>query len=248
MFLEEWANPDGTRTVRQSTVPLNVQDAAGQWQPVNTTLQRDQRSTRAHAQRHVLHPSVAAKANDPAVVAVEIEGKKAMLSLEQAADRPARLDRDTATFSDVQPDTDLTYEITPGAVKETIVLKRQGRSSWRFRLNTEGLAPELDATGGVVFKEAAGVVKVVLPPIEVWDSSGSGDKAPAMTGGRYELSPDGPQWFLTVSVDEQWLRAPQRQYPVFVDPTMSFGVIDSRVPNPPMILGNGSVARDEMPF
>ncbi|MEV0704825.1 hypothetical protein AB0I53_43865 [Saccharopolyspora sp. NPDC050389] len=44
-----------------------------------------------------------------------------------------------------------------------------------------------------------------------------------MTGGRYELSQDGPQWILTVAIDEKWLQAPQRQYPVFVDPTMSFG-------------------------
>ncbi|MFI0469847.1 hypothetical protein ACH347_37760 [Saccharopolyspora sp. 5N102] len=91
MFVEEWANPDGTRTVRQSTVPLNVKDAAGQWQPVDTTLVPGQRSARAQAQRHVLHPSVAGTANDPAVVAVEIEGKKASLALEQAADRPVRL-------------------------------------------------------------------------------------------------------------------------------------------------------------
>ncbi|MFI0470177.1 PA14 domain-containing protein [Saccharopolyspora sp. 5N102] len=80
----------------------------------------------------------------------------------------------------------------------------------------------------MLLKDTGGVVKVVLPPIEAWDSSGSGDKASAMTGGRYELSQDGPQWFLTVVVDEKWLQAPQRQYPVFVDPTMSFGVIDSR--------------------
>ncbi|MDA3625663.1 hypothetical protein OU415_09465 [Saccharopolyspora sp. WRP15-2] len=184
MFVEEWANPDGTRTLRQSTVPLNVQDEAGQWQPVDTTLQSDRRSTRAHAQRHVLRPSVASKANDPAVVAVEVEGKKASLALEQAADRPVRLDGDKAAYTDVQPDTDLTYEVTSGAVKETIVLKRQGRSSWRFRLTTEGLTPELDATGGVALKDAGGVVKVALPPVEVWDSSGGGDKAPAMTGGR----------------------------------------------------------------
>ncbi|MCP2168215.1 PA14 domain-containing protein [Goodfellowiella coeruleoviolacea] len=230
MFVEEWENPDGSRTLRQSSAPLNVKDETGNWQPVDTTLAKQDSSSRVRAKRHVLNPSVAAKANDPAVLAVEVDGGKASLAMEQAADRPATVDGDEATFTDVQPDTDLEYEVTASAVKETIVVKRQpaaGRSSWRFRLNTEGLTPELDGSGGVLLKDAAGVAKVTLPPIETWDSSGSDDRAPAMTGGTYTLDNANGQWTLTVSVDENWLRAPERKFPVYVDPTMSFGVVDS---------------------
>jgi hypothetical protein len=39
MFTDEYTNPDGTHTFKQSSgSPLNVKDAAGAWQPVDTGL------------------------------------------------------------------------------------------------------------------------------------------------------------------------------------------------------------------
>ena len=230
MYSEEYVNPDGSHSVRQSTVPLNVRDAGGEWQPVDAGLWVDRGSERAAAKRHLLNPSLAGKADDPGLLSLQTAGGRASVGLESAAPATSRVSGSKVSYVDVAPETDLEYEVTPGAVKETIVVKKPpaaGVSSWRFRLNTEGLQPVLDSSGEVLLKDAAGVVRAAVPAVEAWDSSGTADRAPAMTGGKYKLTRDGGSWVLTVSVDEAWLRARDRVYPVFVDPTWTLGVVDS---------------------
>ncbi|WP_409463266.1 PA14 domain-containing protein [Amycolatopsis sp. GA6-003] len=231
MFATEYENPDGTRSVRQSNQPQNFQDAKGTWQPVDTTLKADPATKRSDADQHPLSPSLAGKANDPAVLQVESAGHTASLALDQAAPAQAAVKGDSVTYPEVAAGTDLEYEVTPGAVKETIKLKRppaDGRSSWRFKLNTGGLTPKLDAkAGSVSLLDKDGKAKIVLPPVETWDSAGNGDTAPAMTGGAYGLEQTGNEWWLTVSVDANWLKDPKRVYPVSIDPTFTYGVTES---------------------
>ena len=229
MFTEEYLNPDGTHSVRQSTAPLNAKDTAGQWQPVDTGLSVDGGSKRAKAKRQALNPSLAQRADDPAVVSVQVDGHSASLAMEQAAPATAKVAGGKATYANVQPDTDLDYEVTASALKETILLKKApAKSSWRFKLNTQGLTPKL-AGDQVQLVDADGKVVVVLPAIETWDSSGSDKKAPALTGGTYGLDKTTDGWWLTVSVDPNWLRDGKRVYPVHVDPTFTFGVNESHV-------------------
>ncbi|GDY32781.1 hypothetical protein GTS_44140 [Gandjariella thermophila] len=230
MFSEEYVNPDGTHSVRQSTAPLNVRDAAGQWQPVDTGLQVDAGSKRAVAKRHVLNPSLASRADDPALVSVATDGAKASLRFEGAAPSPAKVNGSAVSYADVAPDTDLDYEVTSSLLKETVLVKRPpaaGKASWRFHLDVDGVTPELDQAGEVLFKDATGAVRMAIPPVTTWDSAGGDSKPPAITGGRYQLDRAASGWTLTVSVDEAWLHDPKRVYPVHVDPTWTFGVTES---------------------
>ncbi|MEV6871487.1 PA14 domain-containing protein [Amycolatopsis sp. NPDC051128] len=230
MFTTEYVNVDGTHSVRQSNQPLNVQDEHGQWQPVQTILATDPATKRADADHHPLSPSLATKADDAAVLQVESGGHTAGLALDQAAPATAAVKGDSVTYPEVAAGTDLDYEVTPGAVKETIKLKRlpsDGRSSWKFKLTTGDLTPKLEKNGSVTLADKSGAAKIVLPPIETWDSAGHGETAPAMTGGVYTLDKAGADWWLTVAVDPDWLRDPKRVYPVFVDPTFTYGVTES---------------------
>src|SRR5438552_14273839 len=120
---------------------------------------------------------MATKANDAAVLQVESGGHTAGLALDQAAPATAAVKGDSVTYPEVAAGTDLDYEITPGAVKESIKLKRppaDGRSSWKFKLTTGDLTPKLEQNGSVTLADAAGAAKFVLPPIETWDSAGGG--------------------------------------------------------------------------
>ncbi|WP_436496882.1 PA14 domain-containing protein [Actinokineospora sp. HUAS TT18] len=230
-FADEYVNPDGTRTLVQSTQPRNMKDSAGVWQPIDAGLREEPSSKRLKAVRHQLNPSLAEFADDKALVSVEVDGVRASLALENAArGKRAKASGVHAEYADVAPDTDLTYEVTPNAVKETIRLRKapaQGKASWRFRLDTAGLTPSLSADGSVALADAAGAVKIVMPPIETWDSSETETQAPAQTGGTYGLERVGSGWVLTVSVDEAWLRDPKRVYPVNIDPTFSYGLSES---------------------
>jgi hypothetical protein len=223
-FAEEYRNPDGTHTIRQSAnLPLNVKDSSGAWHPIDIGLTTEP-SGRVRVNRHPLSPSLAPRGDDPALVSVDVEGKRAALSLEQATAAKATVDGGKVGYADVRPDTDLTYDVTPDSVKETIRLKKPpapGSASWRFRLNTAGLTPRVTDSGEVAFVDGAGTAVLGMPPVETWDSSGTKDHPPALTGGRYQLEQAKDGWVLTVSVDEAWLRDPKRVYPVGVDPTFA---------------------------
>lgn len=141
---------------------MNVKDANG-WRPVDTGLVGAQGRVTAKAQP--LSPSLADRANDPAAMSVQVDGKRAALTLDHAAASPAKVTGSRATYENVLADTDLTYDITAGSVKETIVLRKPGVSSWRFRLSTSGLTPRLEKFGGVSLVDDAGTVKMAIPPV-----------------------------------------------------------------------------------
>ena len=227
MFTEEYVNPDGTRTSRQSSQPLNVRDEDGRWRPVEVDLA--ERAGRWVVANHPLRPSLVGATGDGELLSVQADGVGAWLGLaDPVLGIDAEVDGSSAVYRDVSPGTDLRYEVTPGSVKETIVLHRQPvGSSWRFTLRTQGLTPRLTPGGTAVeLVDGAGRARLVLPPIEAWDAR-SGDDGPAFTGGGYGLAASGSTWVLTVSVDPAWLRDPKRVFPVSVDPTFALPATDA---------------------
>ncbi|RAS58110.1 hypothetical protein C8D87_11865 [Lentzea atacamensis] len=226
----DYVNPDGTRTTVLSKVPVSVRDDKGAWRPVETRLVEDRGSKRVKTELHQLKPEFAASAEDRGLVTLGPinlgePGQRISVALE-GAKRVARQVKDSkASYVDVLPDTDLEYEVEPGAVKESIIVKKPTlTSSWVFRMDTGSLTPSLQ-DHGVLIKDAKGKVVASLPPIVTWDSSGSAkdNKAPAQTGGTYGLKQDGKTWLLTVSVDPKWLNDKARVFPVIVDPTYTYG-------------------------
>ena len=204
MFVEEYENPDGTWTLKQSMQPLNVRGDDGAWRPVDTTLTRDDRTGRWGTTAHPLRPSLAGSVDDPTLLSVQVPGGRAALGVVGATtSAAARIDGATAEYRRFVDGADLRYEITPGSVKETIVLHRAPprAATWRFRLTAEGLTPRLTPDGAVELVDGTGGVPLVLPPIEAWDSAGD---TTSTTGGSYTLEPASGGWLLTASIDERW--------------------------------------------
>ena len=226
MFIDEYENPDGTRTIKQSQEPRNVKDALGTWRAVDPTLVADVPTRRVKARQHPLTPTLGAAADDPSLVTVSHDGHKVTLAPEKPAkDRKVKVSDKVAEYTDVTPDTDLTYEVTPGSVKETIKLKKApSTNKWRFSLKTGGLTPVVTQQQTVELRDANGVPKIVMPPIVTWDSTGTADAPPAQTGGTYTVEKSGTDWTLTVAVGQAWLKDAKRVYPVSVDPTFTYGV------------------------
>ncbi|XVV02662.1 PA14 domain-containing protein [Actinosynnema sp. CA-248983] len=230
MYAEVYENPDGTQTHRQATVPMNVKEADGQWHPVDVSLDVDDKTKRVKAKRHPLRPTFAGSAEDPNLLSVETEdGARVSLGLERAKAAQVDLRGAQAGYRDVEPATDLEYEVIPSGVKEVVKLKQApapGKASWRFVLDTGGLTPRL-VQDGVHLVDAKDTVRLVIPPVLAWDSAGTGDTPPGRTGGTYALERlGGSRWVLTVAVDEAWLREKERVYPVSVDPTFTLPVTE----------------------
>ncbi|MCM1966355.1 DNRLRE domain-containing protein [Streptomyces sp. G1] len=133
---------------------------------------------------------------------------------------------DTVTYKDAVAGADLSYQVGPGRVKENIVLGRKptGPVSFTFTLDAGGLTPKEGKDGSVAFYGEAAHPVLVIPPAFMTDA---GKDARSPYGVTYskdvtqKLTKTGTGWKLTVTPDAKWLAAPERQYPVTVDPTIS---------------------------
>lgn len=125
-----------------------------------------------------------------------------------------------ATYRDVLPKTDLVVKALNVGVKDTLVLRSaDAGSSWVFPLRLDGLTARLEKDGSVSLLGDGDAVLARVPVGVVEDSNvDPRSGAPAQTAARFELLQTGDGVALRVSVDEGWLRAPERRFPVYVDP------------------------------
>lgn len=235
-FENVFENTDGTRTAQFSTVPLNVQDSAGAWGPVSTKLVADSSNGGLEVVDHPLLPKFAKQSGGSGEYSVTVAGHTVSFGLEgadavPAGDVPAgdisansSSSSDAVAYDDVLPGEDLTYQVQPSGVKETLVLHSAPVSaspSWTWRIHAPGLTLSKDYAGSILFKDAAGDVQFLTPTPVMEDSSGvAGVSEPSIADVPTTLSQsaDG-DWELTLTPDAGWLNSPARVYPVFVDPS-----------------------------
>ncbi|NWF31424.1 hypothetical protein HW130_35335, partial [Streptomyces sp. PKU-EA00015] len=112
-------------------------------------------------------------------------------------------------------------------VKENITLAEKPAEpvKFTFTLDAGGLEPKERGDGSIaLFGEDPANPVLVIPPAFMTDAKK--DKA-SPYGTSYsakvaqDLSRHGKQWRLTVTPDASWLAAPERQYPVVIDPTIT---------------------------
>ncbi len=114
--------------------------------------------------------------------------------------------------------TDLEYGISDIGIKENIILSKCPKDPiFRFELKTEGVKAVLtdDKKSVNLFENnaASGTPVFVIPPITLFDATGlQSDDA------YYELTESDGMTVLSVCVNPEWLFAPERLYPVTVDP------------------------------
>ncbi|WP_207211899.1 DNRLRE domain-containing protein [Promicromonospora panici] len=152
-----------------------------------------------------------------------------------------QVDGDTVTHQDVTAldGADLSYEVLPGRVKESIVLAEapadEASLEYTFTLSDLGdLTPRVEEDGSIGFHSELDPEPVASIPAGVmWDSrkaettqdgrlSAPDDEGAAVsTDVTYELERSGKgAWTLTVVPDLEWLTDEARVWPVTVDPTI----------------------------
>ncbi|MEV7770029.1 LamG-like jellyroll fold domain-containing protein [Kitasatospora sp. NPDC086791] len=222
-----YENPDGsyTREFHQSAV--NVREANGNWQKPEHQLTQGQggRWQQKPAGNAGSTVDFAGNAKDDHLGKVVIGGDKSFaFGLQGAADAAAEPKDDTVRYQQVGPDTDLHLTARPSGLKEAIVLKSaQAGNRWVFPLELHGLTATLTKEGGVDLRGGDGKPAGTIPPGYAYDSKvdpRSGD--PVTTHAvRYQLESSGGRTSLVVTLDEKWLHAPERVFPVTVDPSFS---------------------------
>ncbi|MBA0127928.1 DNRLRE domain-containing protein [Haloechinothrix sp. YIM 98757] len=215
-------NPDGSRTVRHFQGPRHFKDD-GSWRTIDTDLVSRGNGWRAAAVDGDRRFARSAKANT--IVRMGLDGRKTVgFGIEDAEAALGEVSGDTITYPDVRRDADLELQVTPGGVKEDIVLHSpDAPAEWAFPLELKGLTASLTEDGAVELVDADGETEAVIPPGYMEDANvdeRSGDGALSYDVD-YELTGEPGKQVLHVSADPEWLAADEREWPVRIDPSVS---------------------------
>ncbi len=112
---------------------------------------------------------------------------------------------------------DLRYTVKNKGIEEDIILSAFKTDSFASRLTLEGLRPEISKTGNLLLYNSANVVVAYAQRPYAFDAKGKMTRNAGFT-----LAKDGAAYVLTTTVDANWLKAPDRAYPVTIDPWWSY--------------------------
>ena len=215
----------GKLTTTISTQPMHYKDATGRWQPIDTRLARSRDggydwAATANSFQTRFKDTLAG-----GYLRLDLAGGQFTLSMAGAASSKATVDGRGLTYPQVRPGVDLRYELSASAVKETLLLADATvPTAYRFGLTTPSGTTVVSRADGSIELRAAGRTQplLTLPAPTVADAPGrAGDAAEQVRGvtglAATEVRPG--LFDVDLSVDAEWLRSPQRRFPVALDPT-----------------------------
>ncbi|MDP9421078.1 MAG: DNRLRE domain-containing protein [Actinomycetota bacterium] len=219
--------------------PIHYRDARGQWQPIDNTLVPAQAAgaafRNAAGQVQVSLPSVLGvgpvrASRDDVSVAFALRGANATPSLGVPKTLPARtseaMKQATATYASAIPGVDISYTATAGGVKEDLVLAGPSSpSSFDFTVElSPGLSAVETKAGGISFVDAGGTERASFAPPFAYDASyqtsGAG-RSFTEDAVSLRIVETSPQLVVRLAADRAWLDAPDRAWPVVIDPVLT---------------------------
>ena len=120
------------------------------------------------------------------------------------------------SYADVWDDTDIVYETVGFNVKENIVVNApQAQYTYEFQLEMDGLLPVENEDGSISLCTAQGSAVFLIPAPLMTDANGAQSEEV-----HYTLTPTQDGYQLTVVADPAWINAPERAFPVTIDPSV----------------------------
>ncbi|WP_431676038.1 LamG-like jellyroll fold domain-containing protein [Kitasatospora sp. KL5] len=150
-------------------------------------------------------------------------GASVAYSLQGASPVDGTASGSAVTYKDVRPQADLEIIAGSDSFKETLLLRdATAPTEWLFPLSLNGVKASLNAQGDVLFTDWAGTVLGRMPKGWMQDSAfaPNTEEGANSSGVTYELLGSGADQVLKVKLDADWLHAPERVFPVRVDPSV----------------------------
>jgi hypothetical protein len=204
---------DGVLRTRVYGGAVNFQADDGSWKAIDNRLRRagDVLENTANDFEVQLPTELAA---DP--VRVQDGSRWVSFGLRDA-DGAAAPAGSQATYADARPGVDVRYEARSESVKEELVLDDvRATRQFTFDVDTSnGLTPRLRGAGTIEFVDGSDRVQMVAAAPFMTDAAGVTSRKVS-----YQLDHIGDAWRLIVRADDAWLDAPERRFPVVIDPTI----------------------------
>ncbi|WP_116641141.1 DNRLRE domain-containing protein, partial [Streptomyces scopuliridis] len=220
-----WRLSDGRVQTEVSAVPTAYRDGKS-WKDIDPTVTATDRKGFAFTNTANAASSWFGSDAERLLRFEAADGHAVTLGLEGAGKLAPVAKGNTVTYKDAVSGADLSYEVGPGRVKENIVLDREpsGPITFTFTLDAGGLTPKAGKDGSVRFYGEGADPVLVIPAAFMTDAKKDA-RSPYGTGYssavEQRLTRAGKGWKLAVTPDAKWLAAPERQYPVTIDPTIA---------------------------
>ncbi|HEV2070347.1 MAG TPA: fibronectin type III domain-containing protein [Acidimicrobiales bacterium] len=138
----------------------------------------------------------------------------------------------SATYADALPGVDVSYTATPEGVKEDIVLAGpDSPTSFDFTVEaSKGLTATETLAGGIDFVDGAGEAKASFAPPFAYDAdfhAAGSESSFTEDAVSLRIVETTPQLVVRLAADPAWLAAPERAWPVVVDPVLTFEGADA---------------------
>ncbi|TMR06831.1 RHS repeat protein, partial [Nonomuraea turkmeniaca] len=217
---------DGRSQAEISTRPVHYQDAAGAWQPVDTTVTAVAEDGFVHGNDKTGFQARFGDKSDK-LIRLSVGKRQVTLGLPgEARQIVPRVEGSTVTYPGVWDGADLVYTVTASGVTEHLRLTKAPAAGTVFAFTVKtggGLQTAQNPDGSIAFADESGKRAFTVPRPFMIDAENDaaspfGKRTGAIT---QELAPSqGGEATITLKPDAAWLAAPERAWPVLIDPTL----------------------------
>ena len=218
---EETAAPEETAVPETAGQPQEAEQAEADLQraPAEAAAETDAPQQETAEELPLLDDAAYTLVTSTAAARMENPGAK-MRTFSKLAEKdkiqPQKI-RSSVAFDNVMDGVSLLYQNYGYNVKESIIIEKpQEQYAYSFVLNLQGLTPMLEADGSVLLRGADGEPVYEIPAPYLADADG----ATSLEDAAYKLERVSGGYLLTVEADPEWMNAPERAYPVTLDPTI----------------------------
>ena len=217
-----YRNGNGTLTTSLYSGSVNYRHPAGGWRAISSEVVPARHAGYAWKNQANAFQTLFRKQVDGEYLRVGVAGVNFGFSLEDAAaGSTATANGERVSYRDSVEGVDLRYELFSDGLKETLVLPdASAPTTYRFRMTAPGRprthVERQDDGSWAVFLGARTRPLFVLEAPTAVDASGVRGGSPELTVVR-----KGRAFALDLTIDEDWLGAPERAFPVLLDPTIT---------------------------
>ncbi|QHJ71349.1 DNRLRE domain-containing protein [Planococcus halotolerans] len=225
-----FSNGDGTFTEEIYPEPIHNEDAAGDWQDISTDLKEDTKEEKISGENtklEVVFPSVV----DDTYVTIQNDGntlKYELLSAEGPAGvvqaLPPTIDytENTIFHREIFPAVDLRSILFDTSLKEDLILTEAADyHTFHYQVHTS-LKGKLNEDGSISWTENEEEIFTTPAPVmsdsNVDEFSGEAVRSEDLA---FSLEKNELGYLVTLTADPEWLSSPDREYPIYIDPTTS---------------------------
>ncbi|HEX8081372.1 MAG TPA: DNRLRE domain-containing protein [Jatrophihabitans sp.] len=218
---------DGMLRTAVSAGAVHYRDGAGAWKRIDSGLVETSEDGYAFRNKANSFRALFKGALDGEHLRFTSGGRDFGLRLEGANRRPANAKGNGLLYADAVGGVDLRYDVLSDGVKETLVLPdASSPTTYRFLLSASGdaaMRAERRPGGSWAFFSGTSLAPAFVLDAPVAVDADLNGQPSRSTGpnATLDVRKVGRDFSLVLDLDRAWLKAPERRFPVLLDPTVT---------------------------